>query len=48
MKLSQRFAFSLLMCAGVMFAAPFVSAQEGMRPVGQLTYTPDPVEMQTG
>ena len=48
MKISQRFAFSLLMCAGVMFAAPFASAQEGMRPVGQLTYTPEPVEMQTG
>lgn len=48
MKISQRLAFSLLMCAGVMFAAPFASAQEGMRPVGQLTYTPDPVEMQTG
>jgi len=48
MKISQRFAFSLLMCAGVMFAAPFAAAQEGMRPVGQLTYTPAPVEMQTG
>jgi hypothetical protein len=48
MKISQRLAFSLLMCAGVMFAAPFATAQEGMRPVGQLTYTPDPVEMQTG
>lgn len=48
MKISQRLAFSLLMCAGVMFAAPFAAAQEGMRPVGQLTYTPEPVEMQTG
>lgn len=48
MKISQRFAFSLLMCTGVMFAAPFAAAQEGMRPVGQLTYTPEPVEMQTG
>ena len=48
MKISQRLAFSLLMCAGVMFAAPFVSAQEGMRPVGQLTYTPEPAEPQTG
>ena len=48
MKISKRLAFSLMMCAGVLFAAPFVSAQEGMRPVGQLTYTPDPVEMQTG
>jgi hypothetical protein len=48
MKISQRLAFSLLMCAGVMFAAPLATAQEGMRPVGQLTYTPDPVEMQTG
>lgn len=48
MTLSRRFAFTLLMCAGLVSAAPFVSAQEGMRPVGQLTYTPDPVEMQTG
>ena len=48
MKISQRLAFSLLMCAGVMFAAPFATAQEGMRPVGQLTYTPEPMEMQTG
>ena len=48
MKISQRFAFSLLMCAGVMFTAPFATAQEGMRPVGQLTYTPEPAEIQTG
>jgi hypothetical protein len=48
MKISQRLAFSLLVCAGVSFAAPFATAQEGMRPVGQLTYTPEPVEMQTG
>jgi len=48
MKISQRFAFSLLMCAGLMFAAPLAAAQEGMRPVGQLTYTPEPPEMQTG
>ncbi len=48
MKISQRLAFSLLMCAGLVFAAPFATAQEGMRPVGQLTYTPEPVEMQTG
>ena len=47
MKISQRFAFSLLMCAGVMFVAPFATAQEGMRPVGRLTYTPEPVEMLT-
>ncbi len=48
MKISKRFAFSLLMCAGLMFAAPFAAAQEGMRPVGQLTYTPEPAELQTG
>lgn len=48
MKISQRLAFSLLMCVGVMFAAPFAIAQEGMRPVGQLTYTPEPAEPQTG
>ncbi|MDP1701195.1 MAG: DUF2541 family protein [Aestuariivirga sp.] len=45
MKISQRLAFSLLMCAGLAFAAPVASAQDGMRPVGQLNYTP---EMQTG
>jgi hypothetical protein len=45
MKISQRLAFSLLMCAGLAFAAPFASAQDGMRPVGQLNYTP---ETQTG
>jgi hypothetical protein len=48
MKISRRLAFSLLMCAGVMFAAPIAFAQEAMRPVGQLTYTPEPAEMQTG
>jgi hypothetical protein len=48
MKLSHRFALSLLMCAGVAFIAPLAPAQEGMRPVGQLTYTPEPVELQTG
>jgi hypothetical protein len=48
MKISQRLAFSLLMCAGVLFAAPFASAQDGMRPVGQLIYTPEPIEVQTG
>lgn len=45
---SQRLAFSLLMCAGLAFAAPLASAQDGMRPVGQLTYTPEPAEPQTG
>jgi hypothetical protein len=45
MTIFPRLAFSLLMCAGVAFAAPVAFAQEGMRPVGQLTYTP---ELQTG
>ena len=48
MNVSQRLAFSLLMCAGLAFAAPLASAQDGMRPVGQLTYTPEPAEPQTG
>ena len=48
MKLTHRFAFSLLICASVVFATPLASAQETMRPVGQLIYTPEPVEMQTG
>ena len=48
MKISQRLALSLLLCAGVMFAAPFATAQEVMRPVGQLIYTPEPIELQTG
>lgn len=48
MKISQRLAFSLLTCAGLAFAAPLAAAQDGMRPVGQLTYTPEPAEPQTG
>ena len=38
----------LALCVGLLFAAPMASAQEAMRAVGQLTYTPEPVELQTG
>ncbi|MBP9173677.1 MAG: hypothetical protein WBB16_10670 [Aestuariivirga sp.] len=48
MNVSQRLAFSLLMCAGFALTAPIAAAQDGMRPVGQLTYTPEPAEPQTG
>lgn len=48
MKISQRLAFSLLMGAGVLFTAPLAIAQDGMRPVGQLIFTPEPMEVQTG
>ena len=48
MTLYHRLSLSLLMYACVAFITPLASAQEGMRPVGQLTYTPEPVEMQTG
>lgn len=46
MNLSIRFALGLVICLG--FTAPFASAQEGLRPVGTLTYTPEPAELQTG
>ena len=45
MKNSVRFALCLVLCT--MSAVPMASAQEAMRPVGQFTYTPDPVEPQT-
>jgi hypothetical protein len=48
MTISQRLAFSLMICAGFALAAPIATAQDGMRPVGQLTYTPEPAEPQTG
>lgn len=48
MNVSQRLAFSLLMCAGFALTAPIAAAQDGMRPVGQLTYTPEPAPPQTG
>ena len=46
MKISSRFALCVALCA--MFAVPLALAQDGMRPVGSLTYTPEPVELQTG
>ncbi len=38
----------LALCVGLLFAAPMTSAQEAMRAVGQLTYVPEPVELQSG
>jgi hypothetical protein len=38
----------LALCVGLAFAVPMASAQEALRPVGQLTYVPEPAEMQTG
>jgi hypothetical protein len=48
MKLTHRFVLSLLICTGVVLATPFASAQDGMRPVGQLVFTPEPIELQSG
>jgi hypothetical protein len=48
MNISTRFALCLALCAGVAFTAPMASAQEALRPVGQLSYVPEPVELQTG
>jgi hypothetical protein len=45
MNLSLRFALGLMFFCGA--AMPFAAAQEGMRPVGTLTYTPEPAELQT-
>lgn len=46
MKISAGLALCVALCA--MFIAPMASAQDGMRPVGQFTYTPEPAEPQTG
>ena len=46
MKISARFAVCIALC--MVFAAPMAHAQEGLRPVGSLTFTPEPIELQTG
>lgn len=48
MNITQRLAFCFMIGAAAQIATPLASAQEGMRPVGQLTYTPEPAELQTG
>jgi hypothetical protein len=48
MTITQRLALCFMIGAAALIATPLASAQEVMRPVGQLIYTPEPVEMQTG
>jgi len=48
MNITQRLALCFMIGAAALIASPIASAQEGMRPVGQLVFTPDPIEMQTG
>ena len=48
MNITQRIALCFMIGAAALIATPLASAQEGMRPVGQLTYTPEPAELQTG
>ena len=48
MTITQRLALCFMIGATALIATPLASAQEVMRPVGQLIYTPEPVEMQTG
>ena len=47
MKITQRLAFCFMIGAAALIAVPFASAQEVMRPVGQITFTPEPIELQT-
>ena len=47
MKITQRLALCFMIGAAALIAVPFASAQEAMRPVGQLTFTPEPIELQT-
>ena len=42
-----RLALGLMMISAAVFAAPFASAQERLRPVGTITFTPEPIELQT-
>jgi hypothetical protein len=48
MTITQRFALCFMIGAAALTATPIASAQEVMRPVGQLTYTPEPIDMQIG
>ena len=47
MNITQRLALCFLIGAAALIAAPLASAQEVMRPVGQITFTPEPIELQT-
>jgi hypothetical protein len=47
MNITQRFALCFMIGAAALIAAPFASAQDGMRPVGQITFTPEPIGLQT-
>lgn len=47
MNITQRLAVCFMIGAAALIAMPFASAQDGMRPVGQITFTPEPIEMQT-
>ena len=48
MTVTQRLAVCFMIGAAALIAMPLASAQEGMRPVGQLIFTPEPIELQTG
>lgn len=48
MQLPNHLVRSLIICIGIAFAASLALAQAEMRPVGQLTYTPEPAEPQLG
>jgi hypothetical protein len=48
MTIAQRLALCFMIGAAALTATPIASAQEVMRPVGQLSYTPEPIEMQVG
>jgi hypothetical protein len=47
MNITQRLAVCFMIGAAALIATPLASAQDGMRPVGQITFTPEPIEMQT-
>ena len=47
MNITQRFALCFMIGAAALIAVPFASAQDGMRPVGQITFTPEPIGLQT-
>ena len=40
-------SLGLMIGAAALIATPLASAQEVMRPVGQITFTPEPIELQT-
>lgn len=44
---SIRFGILALACAGLVLAAAPATAQERLRPVGTITFTPEPIELQS-